>query len=404
MMQKLRSFDFILMVTPILLAAFGILMIYSASMVTAVVAGFESTHYMIRQLVSFGVGLFAFFLCSFFPYRHYQKMVKVLVVGSIILLIGVLLYGVNENNAVRSIHILNFNLQPAEFVKLVIILYLASVYSKKQSYINDFSKGVLPPLMLTCIMLALIFFQPDIGTSAIVFLIATTIFLCSGIRMRHVFVLLGVGVTLLAVAIPSMITDVRIGRFIGAYQPFTQPDGSGQHLIQSYLAIGGGGFTGEGLGQSIQKLGYLWGAHTDFIMAIIAEELGFIGVAIVLGLLSTIVLRGLYIARKCKNSFGSLLAIGISAMIGIQAAINLGAISGLFPITGVPLPFLSYGGSSLVAMMISVGILNNIAREVKKQESQPLSGRTHVDIGDTNKSEDIRKIPAKYRGGTSWNM
>src|SRR5699024_12595488 len=129
MMQKLRSFDFILLVTPILLAAFGILMIYSASMVTAVVAGFESTHYMIRQFVSFGVGLFAFFLCSFFPYRNYQKMVKVLVLGSIILLIGVLLYVVNANNAVRSIHILSFNLQPVELLTLVFDLYLVYVFS-----------------------------------------------------------------------------------------------------------------------------------------------------------------------------------------------------------------------------------------------------------------------------------
>ncbi|HLR15080.1 MAG TPA: FtsW/RodA/SpoVE family cell cycle protein [Bacillota bacterium] len=404
MMQKLRSFDFILLVTPILLASFGLLMIYSASMVTAVVAGLESTHYLVRQAVSFGLGLVGFFLCSFFPYRHYQKIVKVLVLGSILLLIGVLLYGVAENNSVRSIHILGMNFQPAEFVKLVIIIYLASVYSKKQSYINDFSKGVLPPLMLTCIMLALIFFQPDIGTSAIVFLIATTIFLCSGIRMKHVLVLLAVGVTLLAVAIPSMVTEVRIGRFIGAYQPFTQPDGSGQHLIQSYLAIGGGGFTGEGLGQSIQKLGYLWGAHTDFIMAIIAEELGFIGVFIVIGLLSTIVLRGLYIARKCENSFGSLLAIGISAMIGIQSAINLGAISGLLPITGVPLPFLSYGGSSLLAMMVSMGILNNVAREVKKQDLRPVPVRTPENTEEQADDNRVWNRPSSQRGGRTWNM
>src|SRR5699024_5395918 len=399
-----RSFDFILLVTPILLASFGLLMIYSASMVTAVVAGLESTHYLVRQAVSFVLGIFGFFLCSCFPYRHYQKIVKVLVLGSILLLIGVLLYGVAENNSVRSIHILGMNFQPAEFVKLVIIIYLASVYSKKQSYINDFSKGVLPPLMLTCIMLALIFFQPDIGTSAIVFLIATTIFLCSGIRMKHVLVLLAVGVTLLAVAIPSMVTEVRIGRFIGAYQPFTQPDGSGQHLIQSYLAIGGGGFTGEGLGQSIQKLGYLWGAHTDFIMAIIAEELGFIGVFIVIGLLSTIVLRGLYIARKCENSFGSLLAIGISAMIGIQSAINLGAISGLLPITGVPLPFLSYGGSSLLAMMVSMGILNNVAREVKKQDLRPVPVRTPENTEEQADDNRVWNRPSSQRGGRTWNM
>src|SRR5699024_626878 len=146
------------------------------------------------------------------------------------------------------------------------------------------------------------------------------------------------------------------------------PDASGHHLIQSYLAIGGGGVSGEGLGQSIQKLGYLWGAHTDFIMAVISEELGVIGVVIVIGLLSIIVLRGLFIAHKCTDSFGALIAIGISAMVGIQTFINLGAISGLLPITGVTLPFLSYGGSSLLVLMISMGILNNIARKVGRQD------------------------------------
>src|SRR5699024_10187843 len=130
--------------------------------------------------------------------------------------------------------------------------------------------------------------------------------------------------------------------------PFEDPDSAGYHLIQSYLAIGGGGVKGEGLGQSIQKLGYLWGAHTDFIMSVIAEELGVAGVIIVIGMLLVITLRGLYFARKCKDSFGTLLAIGISSMIGFQAIVNLGAISGIFPITGITLPFISYGGSSLL--------------------------------------------------------
>src|SRR5699024_9125570 len=163
------------------------------------------------------------------------------------------------------------------------------------------------------------------------------------------------------------VTDVRIARFTGAYQPFTAPNTDGYHLIQSYLAIGVGGLTGEGLGQSVQKLGYLMEAHTDFIMAIIAEELGFIGVVIVIGMLATIVLRGYFIARKCKDSFGSLIAIGISTMVGIQATVNLGAISGVLPITGVTLPFISYGRSSLMNLMILIVILNNIAMNVKKQ-------------------------------------
>src|SRR5690625_2560689 len=189
-----------------------------------------------------------------------------------------------------------------------------------------------------------------------------------------------------------MVTDTRISRFTGAYQPFTAPDDSGYHLIQSYIAISAGGLTGEGLGQSVQKLGYLWGAHTDFIMSIIAEELGFLGVIIVIGMLATIVLRGFFIARKCKDSFGSLLAIGISSMIGIQAFVNLGAISGILPITGVPLPFISYGGSSLMVMLIAMGILNNIAKSVREEEQQE---RKQPQITDENKIKHLYT----HRGG-----
>src|SRR5690625_600480 len=191
-----------------------------------------------------------------------------------------------------------------------------------------------------------------------------------------------------------MVTDTRISRFTGAYQPFTAPEDSGYHLIQSYIAIGVGGLTGEGLGQSVQQLGYLWGAHTDFIMSIIAEELGFVGVMIVIALLATIVLRGFYISRQCHDSFGSLLAIGLSALVGIQAFVNLGAISGILPITGVPLPFISYGGSSLIVMFIAMGILNNIARSVKQQEmiNHPLT-----------KQEKVQQNFSFNDGGKRWS-
>lgn len=372
MRDRIKNFDFTLIITPILLAAFGLVMIYSASMVTAVVEGYESTYYLSRQFKWFCLGLIGFIFCSLFPYRHYQKFIKGIVFISIGLLIGVLLFGKSAHNATRTLVLFkSFSIQPSEFVKLGLILYLASVYSKKQAYINEFTKGVLPPLIITGIILSLILLQPDIGTASIIFLIVCTIILSSGIRFRHLFALIGISVLLLAVTIPSMITKVRVGRFIGAYQPFTIPNDDGYHLIQSYLAIGVGGLKGEGLGQSIQKLGYLWGAHTDFIMSVIAEELGLIGVAIVICMLAIIVLRGMYIARKCEDSFGALLAIGISSMVGIQAFVNLGAISGLLPITGVPLPFISYGGSSLLVLMISMGILNNVAMTVNMREQQP---------------------------------
>lgn len=357
------------MIVPVLLAAFGVVMVYSASMVTAVVVdGQDSTYYLFKQFTWFIISLGTFMVISLVPYKFYQRVMKPIVLLSILLLVLVLLFGESANNATRSLKIASFNFQPAEFVKVAIILYLASVYANKQSYINDFGRGVLPPLILTGIILALIIMQPDIGTSAIIFILAAMIIASSGIRFKHLFTLALIGTVILLIAIPQMVTDTRISRFTGAYQPFTAPDDSGYHLIQSYIAIGVGGLSGEGLGQSVQKLGYLWGAHTDFIMSIIAEELGFIGVFIVIGLLATIVLRGLYISRQCTDSFGSLLAIGISSMVGIQAFVNLGAISGILPITGVPLPFISYGGSSLIVMFIAMGILNNVARSVKQQE------------------------------------
>jgi|SRR5690625_338929 len=367
--KRFRDFDYTLMIVPVLLAAFGVVMVYSASMVTAVVVdGQESTYYLFKQLTWLIISLVVFIVVCFIPYKFYQRIMKPIVLISIALLVLVLFFGETAYNATRSLKVASFNFQPAEFVKVVVILYLSSVYAKKQSYIKDFGRGVLPPLILTGIILGLILFQPDIGTSAIILALAAMIIASSGIRLKHLLLLALVGAVFILAAAPTMVTDTRISRFTGAYQPFTAPEDSGYHLIQSYIAIGVGGLTGEGLGQSVQKLGYLWGAHTDFIMSIIAEELGFIGVFIVIGLLATIVLRGLYISRQCTDSFGSLLAIGISSMVGIQAFVNLGAISGILPITGVPLPFISYGGSSLIVMFIAMGILNNVARSVKQQE------------------------------------
>jgi cell division protein FtsW len=370
MLQKLKNYDYTLIITPILLTAFGLVMIYSASMVTAVVEGQESTYYLKRQAIWFAVGLVGFLLTCIIPYQFYQRVVKIIVITVLLMLLYVLLFGAVINNAKSWLLIGPFSLQPAEFAKLALILYLASVYSKKQSYINNFSTGVLPPLILTGVMVGLIVLQPDIGTASIVFLIACSVIFSSGIRVKHLSILVAVGLVSAFLLAPYLITDERLSRFTGAYQPFETPDTDGYQLIQSYVAIGVGGLTGEGLGQSVQKLGYLTQAHTDFIMAIIAEELGFIGVAIVIGLLAVIVLRGIFISRKCKDSFGALLAIGISSMVGLQAFINLGAISGILPITGVTLPFVSYGGTSLLVLLISMGILNNIAMQVKRRESQ----------------------------------
>lgn len=392
MMNRLKSYDFLLIVLPLLLAGFGIVMIYSASMVSAVMNGLESTYYVVRQAQWFILGLIAFGLGLIIPYQRYQKLVIPLIVISFVSLILVPFFGKTEFNATRTVMLFGLNIQPSEFVKLIVIIYLASVYSKKQAYINNFFKGVFPPLILSLIMVVLIVMQPDIGTATIILAIIAIIIISSGIQFKHILFLGTLGAGLILLLLPWFTTETRIKRITGAYYPFEDPDSGGYHLIQSYLAIGGGGVKGEGLGQSIQKLGYLWGAHTDFIMSVIAEELGVTGVVIVIGMLLIITLRGLYFAKKCKDSFGTLLAIGISSMIGIQAIVNLGAISGVLPITGITLPFISYGGSSLLIVMASMGILNNIAKQVKIEDNKPK-------VIHTDPIEEM-----KHRSGTRWSM
>jgi cell division protein FtsW len=276
----------------------------------------------------------------------------------------VFIIGHASNNAQSWIAIGGFNIQPGEFVKIGVIIYLAAIFSKKQTYIDEFGTAVLPPLIFTIIIFSLVFFQPDLGTAVLIALIAVIMTLSSGMNIKNVIKLLGLGGGAIALLIPiagKILSDEQLSRFGAAYNPFADPLDSGMQLINSYIAIAAGGVTGLGLGNSVQKTGFLPESHTDFIMAIISEELGIFGVTFVILSLCFIVLKGFLLARKCDDPFGSLLAIGISGMIGVQACVNLGALTGLLPVTGVPLPFVSYGGSSLLALMASTGILVNIS-------------------------------------------
>lgn len=384
MKQKRKTFDFLLVLSPLLLSGFGVVMIYSASMVTSVLIREEPAYSLaLKQAMWLAVGLVLFIFASYFKYHLYLKLTKWIVLLMFISLLLLEVFGVTLNNATSWLVIGPFSVQPAEFIKIGLIIYLAAVYTKKLAYIDDFFKAVLPPLIITSALTALIIKQPDIGTAAIVFAIACTVIFSSGIKFKHLSILILVGLIVLIAVGFHMVTDVRISRFTGAYQPFADPDDGGYQLIQSLIAIGTGGLTGVGLGQGIQKLGYLTQSESDFIMAVISEELGIFGVLFVLVNLSIIVLRGLFIAKKCDHPFGSLLAIGISSMVGIQAVINLGAISGLLPITGVPLPFVSAGGSSLLVLLFSMGILNNIARHVNYQRFNEEKQDTEETIAPT---------------------
>lgn len=371
----LKSYDYSFIIVFLMLTIFGLVMVYSASMVSAVqVYNQDSDFFYQKQRLHLIFSVVVFLFVAIVPYKIYQsnRILVPMVFLSLLGLGGLFIFGHVAGNAQSWFSVGTSKLQPSEFVKLCVIIYLSAVYAKKQPYINEFNKGVVPPLAYVALACLLIAAQPDFGTAFIIFLIAGTVVCCSGMSFRNIMKLIGIGLVFL---LPIMIvmwdkifSDVRLGRFLAYKDAFAYEQGIGWQLANSYIAIGSGGLKGLGLGQSIQKLGYLPESHTDFIMAVIAEELGIFGVGFVLLCLGYIVLKGIYVGVRCKDPFGSLLAIGISVMIGIQSFINLGGISGVIPLTGVPLPFVSYGGSSLLQLSIAMGILVNISMFVNYEK------------------------------------
>ncbi|MFP7295993.1 FtsW/RodA/SpoVE family cell cycle protein [Neobacillus niacini] len=373
MLKKiLKSYDYSLIIAIILLSLFGLVMVYSASMASSVQRyGVESDYFYQKQKLYLFASGFIFILIALFPYKIMKstKFLLPMVGLSILGLVGLFAFGQVRGNAQSWYDFGFISIQPAEFVKISLIIYLSAVYSKKQAYINKFNHGVLPPLAYLVIVLGLIAFQPDFGTALIIGLIAGTIIISSGMNIKTITKLVLLGMILLSPVIlvlqDEIFSEKRLERFQVLNNPFEDEQDSGFHLANSYIAIGSGGVNGLGLGKSVQKLGYLPESHTDFIMAVIAEELGVWGVSFVIITLTYIVLRGIYLGLRCKDPFGSLLAIGISSMIGIQSFINLAGVSGVMPLTGVPLPFVSYGGSSLLQLAIAAGILVNVSMFVR---------------------------------------
>lgn len=373
----LKCYDYSIVIAIILLCAFGLVMVYSASMATAVQRyGVPSDFFYQKQKMWLLCFPIIFLFMAILPYKIMQskKVLIVFVISSIISLLGLFVFGNIAGNAESWYKFGSIKIEPAEFVKLAVIIYLSAVYAKKQDYINQFNKGILPPLIFLFFICALILMQPDLGTVIIIALIASTILLCSGLNLKALGKLM---VILLIVLIPIIFaakgfifTEKRMGRLEVLSNPFAAKyvNGAGFQLANSFISIGSGGINGLGLGKSIQKLGYLPESHTDFIMAVIAEELGIWGVGFVIMTIAYIVLRGIYIGLQCKDPFGSLLAFGISGLIGIQAFINLAGVSGIIPLMGVPLPFISYGGSSLLTLAAATGILVNVSMFVNYEK------------------------------------
>lgn len=299
------------------------------------------------------------------PYVVWGKYAKWLLIGCFLLLLLVLIPGIGivRGGARSWIGVGAFSIQPSEFMKLGLIIYLSVLLATEQKYITSFRKGFGPCLLLIFTAFGLIMLQPDLGTGVVLVLTCMLMIFVAGARLIHFFGLAGLGVGGLTFLILS--APYRISRVTSFLNPWEDPLGDGFQIIQSLYAIGPGGLMGMGLGKSLQKYFYLPEPQTDFIFAILAEELGFIGGTVVIGLFFLLFWRGIKISLEAPDLFGRFLALGIVSMLTIQVMINISVVIGLIPVTGITLPFLSYGGSSLTLTLCSVGVLLNISKYTK---------------------------------------
>ena len=354
--------DVILMIVTFMLLAVGLTMVYSASAIWADYKFDDSFFFAKRQMLFAGVGIIAMFFIMNVDYWTWRTWAKVLIIVCFVLLLLVLIPGIgNVRNGSRSwIGVGAFSVQPSEFMKLAMIVFMAKFLSEKQKLITSFRKGLVPSLGLVFLAFGLIMLQPDLGTGTVMVGTCVVMIFIAGARISH-FVWFGAaglaGFVALVLSAPY-----RIKRITSFLDPWEDPLGSGFQIIQSLYAIGPGGLFGLGLGQSRQKFFYLPEPQTDFIFAILAEELGFIGGSFVILLFALLLWRGIRIALGAPDLYGSFLAVGIIAMVAIQVMINIGVVTGLMPVTGITLPFLSYGGSSLTLMLMAIGVLLNISR------------------------------------------
>ncbi|MBR4619241.1 MAG: putative lipid II flippase FtsW [Bacilli bacterium] len=358
----MKKLDKPLLASVISLTIFGILMIYSSSNIWAQYKFNDSFHFVKQQSLFFIIGLILTLIISKIDYKFYYKKSNLILGICFILLILVLIPGIGSvRNGSRSwFGIGSFGVQPSEAAKLGLIIFTSKYLSRSNKFLKSYKDGVFPILGVVILFFALIMLQPDMGTGTILFLSIIALLFISGVNMKFFFILGFFG--LIGVILLVLIAPYRMDRITSFINPWKDPLGTGFQIIQSLYAIGPGGLLGRGYGNSIQKHFYLPEPQTDFIFSIITEEFGIIGAFIVIGLFILILYRGITISLKAKDNFSKYLAFGMTFQIIFQALLNLMVVSGMIPVTGVTLPFLSYGGSSLLISMISIGILLNISR------------------------------------------
>ena len=354
-------YDIQLLFPVLFLVGIGVVMVYSASSAMAL-KKFGSDYFFLKKQAFFTLlGIIVLVVCRHFPYTFYRPLSYPVLFLSLVFLIAVFIpqLGLSAGGATRWLRIGSFTFQPSELARFALVIYLAYSLEKKGARLKDFSIGFLPHVLFPIIFAGLIFMQPDFGSVVILSVLTWLMLFIGGVRLKHLFVsilaLLPIGMYLL------MSAEYRWKRLLGFIDPWQYPADEGYQIVHSLMAFGTGGLWGAGIGKGYQKLFYLPEPHTDFIFSVIGEELGLIGILVIIGLYAWILVRGIQIAKMTEDPFGSFLAVGLTVAMGLQIVVNMGVALGLLPTKGLTLPFLSYGGTSLLLNMASIGILLNIS-------------------------------------------
>lgn len=359
-LSKEKPFDFILFVTVLILLAMGIIMVLSASSPSALAVGGNSYTYVTRQAACAVVGIGLMIFISKIDYRIYSKFAKIGYIGSVIVLAAVPLIGSSAKGATRWLEIGPLRFQPSEVAKIVLIVFYAAWLTKNRSKLKDLKTGFIKPLLYFApVAVILVVLQDHLSVTIVIAIVISIMMIMAGSRIKY-FLTFGTGAAVVgAGALYYMAKVLEIGayrleRITSFLNPWSDPTDSGWQIIQSLYAIGSGGLFGAGLGESKQKFLYIPEPQNDFIFSVLAEELGFIGCAAVIILFAIFIWRGFLIAMRTPDMFGSLMAIGITSLIGIQAIMNIAVVTSSMPNTGITLPFFSYGGTSLIILLCSV--------------------------------------------------
>lgn len=355
------EYDYMILVPVVLLLCCGLVLVYSASSNLAEHRLGDSYFYLKRQALFCILGVSLMILAKRIPCTVYAKTVYPLLflTGALLLLLFVPGFGYEVNNARRWLRCGSYSLQPSELAKITLAFYMAYSMAKKGSGMDSFTKGLFPHLMVTGFFILLIMLQPDLGTAVIIGCWALILLFAGGAKVRHLLAVLMLFTPVLFWLIWN--AEYRLKRWLAFLNPWDDPQGIGFQIIHSFLAFGSGGLWGAGLGNSKQKLFYLPESHTDFVLSIAAEELGFLGVTCIVILFGILIVQGIRVSLRARDLYSTYLALGLTCLIALQVVVNMGVVTGLLPTKGLTLPLISYGGSSLVVNLVGIGILLNIS-------------------------------------------